>query len=29
MKTQLALMKNTIAFVLYVDETLQVDLTDP
>ena len=29
MKTQLALMKNTIAFALYIDETLQVDLTDP
>ncbi|KAL1528257.1 hypothetical protein AB1Y20_009615 [Prymnesium parvum] len=29
MKTQLALMKNTIAFALYIDETLQIDLTDP
>lgn len=29
MKTQLALMKNTIAFALYIDESLQVDLTDP
>ena len=29
MKTQLALMKNTIAFSLYIDETLQIDLTDP
>ena len=29
MKVQLGLMKNTIAFALYIDETLQVDLTDP
>ena len=29
MRTQLALMKNTIAFALYIDETLAVDLTDP
>ena len=29
MRTQLGLMKNTIAFALYVDETLLVDLSDP
>jgi len=29
MKVQLGLMKNTIAFALYIDETLTVDLTDP
>lgn len=29
MKAQLGLMKNTVAFSLYIDETLQVDLTCP
>ena len=29
MKVQLGLMKNTVAFAMYIDETLQVDLTDP
>jgi len=27
--TQLALLKHTIAFALYIDETLAIDLTDP
>ena len=29
MRTQLALLKHTIAFALYIDETLAIDLTDP
>lgn len=29
MKVQLGLMKNTIAFALFIDEALQIDLTDP
>ena len=29
MRTQLALLKNCIAFALYVDETLLVDMSDP
>ena len=29
MKLQLGLMKNTIAFALYIDESLTIDLTDP
>ena len=29
MKVQLGLMKNTIAFALYIDESLTIDLTDP